>query len=95
MIHTQIRRVTFSVTINVLPKESSHEKLDWLRRYFSYYHQGLEAVIKCDSEAVVEPTAEELLGAALLEDAPDGADLLGDPLGGADLLDLPGSDLLA
>lgn len=63
-------RHLITVEINVAAGQTLHETVDWLNRFFSYYHQGLNAVVqlKGKSSEQVKPVAEEPL---------PGADLLG------------------
>lgn len=62
-------RHTITVEINVAPGQTLHETVDWLNRFFSYYHQKLNAVVI--SKGSAKPAAP-----SDVPDMPPGTDLL-------------------
>lgn len=58
-----------TVEINVAAGQTLHETVDWLNRFFSFYHQSLNAVVI--SKGSAKPAAP-----SDVPDTPPGTDLL-------------------
>lgn len=74
----EIRRVRLQLEINVMPRETPAEVVDWVTRYFAFFHPNLEAkVLEIDRKGFVDHPVD---GLALLESEPDFKSLLDIPV---------------